>query len=100
MKGEGNRILRSIGARKLDIMRLFQAENIIIGLSSGIIGVGLAYIIIIPLNYILNNAFPGQGLEHIAQLPIYTALLLILINVLLSMLAGLFPRLKLRDKNC
>ncbi len=92
-------ILRSIGARKLDIMRLFQAENIIIGLSSGIIGVGLAYIIIIPLNYILNNAFPGQGLEHIAQLPIYTALLLILINVLLSMLAGLFPSLKAARQN-
>jgi putative ABC transport system permease protein len=92
-------ILRSIGARKLDIMRLFESENFIIGNAAGLIGILFAYLLMIPLNVILNSQFPNQGLEHIANLPAHYAILLIVINVVLTMLAGLIPSLQAAKKN-
>lgn len=84
-------VLRALGARKKDVARLFQAETFIIGLFAGLIGVGTAFMITIPINLILQAAFPEQQLGAIANLTPLVAILLVSINVALTMLSGLLP---------
>lgn len=81
-------ILRSIGASKKDITRVFNAETIIVGLSSGFIGIGLTLLLIIPTNMIIENV---SGVSQLASLPIIGAVGLILISMFLTMIAGLIP---------
>ena len=82
-------ILRAIGARKKDIYKVFMAETLIIGLLSGLIGVGLTYILNIFITKIMVNM---SGFADIgASLPAGAAVVLILISVTLSLLAGLIP---------
>lgn len=82
-------ILRSLGARKMDIFNVFNAETVLIGLTSGIVGVAVTYILSIPINIIIN-ALTGLN-EHIAALAPYNAVLMIAISVLLTFIAGLIP---------
>lgn len=84
-------ILRSIGARKKDVSRLFQAETVIIGLISGLFGVLVTYILSLPINLILNSIFPEVQIGNIASLDPIAALALILISVLLTFIAGFIP---------
>ena len=84
-------VLRAMGARKKDVARLFQAETFIIGLFAGLIGILTAYILTIPINLILNNMFPDQNIGTIANLTPLIALLLVVINVILTMASGLLP---------
>ena len=82
-------ILRAIGASKRDIYKVFMAETLIIGLLSGLIGVGLTYILNIFVTRIMVNK---SGFADIgATLPAGAGLVLILISVGLSLLAGLIP---------
>ncbi len=82
-------ILRAIGASKKDIYKVFMAETLIIGLLSGLIGVGLTYILNIFITRIMVNM---SGFADIgASLPAGAAVVLILISVGLSLLAGLIP---------
>ena len=82
-------ILRSIGARKKDISRVFNAETFIIGLLSGLIGVVVSWILTIPINLIINSLADGIG--NLAVLSPLTALIMIVISVGLTMLSGLIP---------
>ena len=82
-------ILRAIGASKADIYKVFMAETLIIGLLSGLIGVGLTYILNIFITRIMVNV---SGFSDIgASLPAGAAVVLVLISVGLSLLAGLIP---------
>lgn len=82
-------ILRAIGASKKDIYKVFMAETMIIGLLSGLIGVGLSYILNIFITRIMVKI---SGFAEIgAKLPLEAALVLILISVGLSLIAGLIP---------
>ena len=82
-------ILRAIGASKKDIYKVFMAETLIIGLLSGLIGVGLTYIFNIFITRIMVNM---SGFADISStLPKGAAVVLILISVGLSLLAGLIP---------
>jgi len=81
-------ILRSVGARKKDISRVFNAESALIGLSAGLLGVGLSYLIEIPLNMIISSLV---GIGGIASLPILSAGLLILGSMCLTLIAGFIP---------
>jgi putative ABC transport system permease protein len=82
-------ILRSIGARKVDVFRVFNAETTIIGFVAGTIGIILTYILSIPINMIIKHY---AGIEaNIAALLPYNALLLIAISIMLTFLAGLIP---------
>lgn len=82
-------ILRAIGASKKDIYKVFMAETLIIGLLSGLIGVGLTYILNIFITKIMVNM---SGFADISStLPGGAAIVLILISVGLSLLAGLIP---------
>lgn len=82
-------ILRSIGARKKDISRVFNAETFIIGLCAGLFGVIVAYILTIPINAIINMLVPGVG--NLAILSISSALILVVISFVLTMISGLIP---------
>ena len=82
-------ILRSIGASKRDVSLVFNAETIIVGLASGLFGIGISLLLCIPINLII------QTLSGISTLAAYLepmhAVTLILISVVLTMIAGLFP---------
>ena len=81
-------ILRALGARRKDIKRVFNAETFIIGLTSGILGILIAYILTIPANQIIENL---SGLPNVAKLNIVHAIILIVINVILTMIGGAIP---------
>jgi ABC-type antimicrobial peptide transport system permease subunit len=84
-------ILRACGARKKDIGRLFEAECTIIGFGAGIIGVGVAYLLCIPINLIINHQYPGNNLSSIATLNPIHALILLALGVVLALVSGLIP---------
>lgn len=84
-------ILRSIGASKRDISRVFNAETIIEGLVSGIMGVSITALGCIPANIIVEEAF---DVERVARLPVTAALVLVGVSVFLSFVAGLIPSRK------
>ena len=81
-------ILRSIGASKGDISRVFNAETIIVGFTAGIIGIGLTALACIPVNAIVYSLFDVQ---NVAILPWQAAVVLVGISVFLTFLAGLIP---------
>ncbi len=81
-------ILRSIGASKGDISRVFNAETIIVGFAAGVIGIGLTALACIPANAIVYSLF---DVENVAILPWQAAVVLVAISVLLTFLAGLIP---------
>lgn len=81
-------ILRSIGASKKDIARVFNAETFIIGLFAGCMGIIITLILNIPINVIINNL---SGINGITKLPLVGSIMLIIISVLLTMLGGLIP---------
>ncbi len=82
-------ILRSIGASKKDIRKVFLSETFIIGLLSGLIGIGATMLINIPLSKLIQNM---SGIEEIrAFLPAKAGLILVLISVGLTLIAGIIP---------
>lgn len=81
-------ILRSIGASKKDISRVFNSETIIVGLTSGVIGILVTLLLIIPINAIINSL---AGIPNLAALPLYGGIALIAISVVLTLVAGFIP---------
>ena len=81
-------ILRSIGASKKDISRVFNAETFIVGVFAGIIGIGATILLNIPANMIIKAL---AGVSNISTLPVYGAIALIIISMLLTVIAGLVP---------
>ena len=81
-------ILRSIGASKRDISRVFNAETLIIGFFAGVLGVACTYLITIPANAILKHITNISGL---VQVPIIPALILVGVSMLLTVISGLIP---------
>lgn len=82
-------ILRAIGASKRDIYKVFMAETLIIGLLSGLIGVGITLLLNIPITNIMQSA---TGFDNIgSSLPAKAGIILVIISVVLSLIAGLIP---------
>jgi len=81
-------ILRSIGASKKDITRVFNAETFIIGLISGVLGILITLVLNFPICMVVENM---TGVAHIAKLPVNGAVFLILVDLVLTILAGLIP---------
>ena len=82
-------ILRSIGASKKDISRVFTAETLIIGFTAGILGMGISYILTWPINSIVHHYTKINTIN--AVIPVQYAAILVGISVVLTILAGLFP---------
>lgn len=81
-------ILRSIGASKKDVSRVFNAETLIIGLVAGLIGIGVTILLNIPINMVIKSMV---GISNISKLPTKGAIILVVISVGLTMIAGLIP---------
>ena len=81
-------ILRAMGARCKDITRVFNAETIIIGLCSGLLGIIIARLLVFPANAIIYSA---TGLDNVAKMNPLHALLLLIISMLLTVIGGLIP---------
>lgn len=81
-------ILRSIGASKKDISRVFNAETFIIGLCAGLLGIGVTLLLNIPINMIIKAVTEISG---IAKLPTVGAIILVVISMVLTIIAGLIP---------
>ncbi|MBQ7884700.1 MAG: ABC transporter ATP-binding protein/permease [Clostridia bacterium] len=82
-------ILRAIGASKRDVSSMFNAETLIIGFSSGMLGVLITYLLCIPINIILHALTGVAGLN--AVLPVGGAVILVLISMGLTLISGLIP---------
>lgn len=81
-------ILRSIGASKKDVSRVFNAETLIIGLVAGLIGIVVTLLLNIPINMIIKSIV---RISNISKLPTAGAIILVVISVGLTMIAGLIP---------
>ena len=81
-------VLRSLGARKKDIKNLFNAETFIIGLASGVIGVGFTYTVSLGINALLGAL---TGISTLAALPVPSAITMVIISICLTLISGLIP---------
>lgn len=81
-------ILRSIGASKKDISRVFNAETFIVGLISGLLGIGITVLLTIPINSVIYGL---TGVSVKAMVPPVAGVILVLISMILTMTAGLIP---------
>ena len=81
-------ILRAVGASKKDVTRVFNAETFIEGLVAGVLGIGITLLLNIPINLIIKNLVDISG---ISSLPLYGAIALILISIILTVIAGVVP---------
>ena len=82
-------ILRAIGASKRDVSSMFNAETVIIGFTSGVIGIAATYLLCIPINAIVQALTDIPNLK--AHLPASMAVLLILVSVALTLISGIIP---------
>jgi ABC-type antimicrobial peptide transport system permease subunit len=82
-------VLRAIGASKRNISQVFNAETFIIGLCSGLIGVGLTLLLNIPINYVIHALTDNQAIN--AQLPVANGVVLIILSMVLTLIGGLIP---------
>ena len=85
-------ILRAIGASKHNISQVFNAETFIVGLLSGLMGIGITLILLIPTNIIIHNVSNQASIN--AMLPVSGAIILILLSIGLTLLGGLIPSRK------
>ena len=81
-------VLRSIGASKKDVKRVFTAESLIIGTASGVLGILVTLLLNIPINIIINSL---AGITGVASLPVGGAFVLIGVSMILTFIAGLIP---------
>ena len=81
-------ILRAIGASKKDISRVFNAETFIVGLVAGLLGIGITLLLLIPINAIIQSL---TGITGVASLPVVGGIVLVIISMFLTMIAGLIP---------
>ncbi|MDD4069333.1 MAG: ATP-binding cassette domain-containing protein, partial [Candidatus Izemoplasmatales bacterium] len=81
-------VLRALGARKKDISRVFNSENLIIGLAAGLVGIIVSILLIIPINIIIENL---ADMPNVAKLAPLHMIVLILISVFLAYIAGFIP---------
>ncbi|MCQ2802813.1 MAG: ABC transporter ATP-binding protein/permease [Bacilli bacterium] len=88
-------VIRSLGGRKKDVSRLFIAENVVTGLSSGIFGIAFTYL----LQVVINAVVKPMGIPKLCALPWYYALMMVGIALLLSVISGLIPSLKASKKD-
>ena len=81
-------ILRAMGASKKDISRVFNAETMIVGFAAGAIGIGVTLLLVLAANAII---YPLTGIANVAKLPVDGAILLVVISIVLTLIAGLIP---------
>ena len=84
-------VLRACGARKADVGRLFEVESALVGFASGLLGVLVAFLISIPVNFIVNDLYPRANLRSIVSISPLHGLILVASAALLALIAGFIP---------
>lgn len=87
-------LLRSLGARKKDILSLFELETLLTGVFVGVFGALATYALAFPINLLIESSFPSFQTGEMAQFTFPHALILLLIALVISFLSALFPSLK------
>jgi len=82
-------ILRAIGASKHNVRTVFNAETLLVGLAAGLIGIGVSVLLTIPINAIIHSVTSLDTLR--AHVPVVGAVILVLISMFLTLIAGLIP---------
>lgn len=82
-------ILRAIGASKHDVSTVFNAETLLVGLTAGLIGIGVSELLTIPINYIIHHITSLDTL--VARIPVEAGVILVAISMILTLIAGLIP---------
>ncbi|MBQ6212016.1 MAG: ABC transporter ATP-binding protein/permease [Ruminococcus sp.] len=82
-------ILRAIGASKHNVRTVFNAETLLVGLAAGLIGIGVSVLLTIPINAIIHSVTSLDTLH--AHVPVAGAVILIVISMVLTLIAGLIP---------
>ncbi|MDE5621059.1 MAG: ABC transporter ATP-binding protein/permease [Ruminococcus sp.] len=82
-------ILRAIGASKHDVSTVFNAETLIVGLTAGLLGIGVSALLTIPINLIIHSVTTLDTLN--AYVPVPAAIILVVISMVLTLIAGLIP---------
>ncbi len=82
-------ILRAIGASKRDVSRVFKAETFIVGLAAGALGVGITALLLLPINALLHHFVTSVYIS--ASFPGVGAIVLVVLSVALTLIAGLIP---------
>lgn len=90
-------ILRAIGASKHNISQVFNAETFIIGLCSGLLGVGISTLLLIPINSIIHSVLNLDTIN--ASLPLSSAIGLIILSMILTIIGGFVPAKKAAKKD-
>lgn len=90
-------ILRAIGASKRNISQVFNAETFIIGVFSGILGVGISYLLTFPINWVIERLIQDASVQ--AKLPLAAAGVLIGISMVITILGGLIPAKSASNKD-
>ncbi|TAH64575.1 MAG: ABC transporter ATP-binding protein/permease [Anaerolineaceae bacterium] len=90
-------ILRAIGASKRNISQVFNAETFIVGLFAGLIGVGITLLLLIPGNAIIHAA--ARTTDISASLPMWSAIILVVLSMILTLIAGIIPSRKAAKKD-
>ncbi len=85
-------ILRAIGASKRNISQIFNAETFIVGLCAGLLGVGIALLLLIPINMVVHNFVQADDAR--AYLPAAYCVMLVVLSVVLTLIGGLIPSRK------
>lgn len=82
-------ILRAIGASKHDVSTVFNAETLIVGLTAGLLGIGVSELLTIPINFIIHSVTSLDTLN--AYVPLTAGIILVVISMVLTLIAGLIP---------
>ena len=85
-------ILRAIGASKKNISQVFNAETFIIGLFSGMIGIGITFLLLLPINAIIHAVTDSTNVN--AFLPVQSGIILIVLSIILTLIGGIIPSKK------
>lgn len=92
-------VLRSIGARKKDITRVFNAETFLIGLTSGVLGVVISFILTFPISAIIKAVAGGAITTSMAIMDPISSIILIAISVVLTIISGLVPAIMAANRD-
>ena len=82
-------VLRAIGASKKNISSIFNAETFIVGLFSGLLGIGVTSALVPPINYVIHSVTNNYDIN--AMLPMEGAIVLVVLSVILTLISGLIP---------
>ncbi len=90
-------ILRAIGASKRNISQVFNAETFIIGICSGLLGVGISLLLIIPINSVIHSLTDNSNVNAVLK-PEY-AVVLVIISIIITVIGGFIPAKKAAKKD-